>query len=64
MISARFDKQHEDRLMLDEIELYINLGIFRNLTQNRFDNSNFRFQLEHQIINQEMKNSGWRFEKN
>ena len=40
-----------------------NLGIDRNLTQNDFVNINVGFQLEHQIINQETKDCGWRFDK-
>ena len=30
--SARFQKQDEDGQMFDQIELYIKLGIIRNLT--------------------------------
>ena len=61
--SARLDKQDEDGQILDEIELYINVGINRNLTRNIIDNNNLRFQLEREILNQEMKDSGWKFDE-
>ena len=37
--------------------------MIQNLTQNDFVNINVRFQLEHQILNQETKDCGWRFDK-
>ena len=61
--SARFDKQDEDGQIPDEIETCNNLGKSRNLTENNIDNLNVRFQLEHQILNQEMNDSGWRIDK-
>ena len=63
VFSARFDKQDEDGLLLDETELFINLNINQNLTQSDIDNINITFPLECQIQQQEMKNSGWRFDK-
>ena len=60
---ARFDKQNEDGLLLDETELFINLNINQNLTQSDIDNINITFPLERQIQQQEMKDSGWRFDK-
>ena len=63
VVSARFDKQDEDGQLLDEIELFINLNINQNLTQSDFDNINITFPLERQIQQQEMKDSGWRFDK-
>ena len=60
---ARFDKQDEDGLLLDEIELFINLNINQNLTQSDIDNINITFPLDRQIQQQEMKDSGWRFDK-
>ena len=63
VFSARFDKQNEDGLLLDETELFINLNMNHNLTQSDIDNINITFPLEHQIQKQEMKDSGWRFDK-
>ena len=63
LISARFDKQDEKGLMQEQTELIIKLGFMRNLTLNDIDNINVRFHLEHQILNQEMRDSGWRLAK-
>ena len=63
VFSARFDKQDEDGLFLDETELFINLNMNYNITQSDIDNINITFPLEHQIQQQEMKDSGWRFDK-
>ena len=62
--SARFDKQDEDNQILDETELFNNLNIFHNLTESDLDKIDVRSPLEHQIQQQEMKDSGWRFDKN
>ena len=63
VFSARFDKQDEDNQLLDETELFINLNINQNLTQSDIDNINIKSLLEFQIQQQEMKDSGWRFDK-
>ena len=63
VFSARFDKQDEDGQILDETEWFINLNINQNLTQSDLDNINITFPLERQIQQQEMKDSGWRFDK-
>ena len=63
VFSARFDKQDEDGQLLDETELFINLNINQNLTQSDLDNIIITFPLERQIQQQEMKDSGWRFDK-
>ena len=63
MFSARFDKLNEDDQVLDEIELYIILNFFRNLTEHVFDNNNIRSQLDHQYQNHELKFSGWIFDE-
>ena len=63
VFSARFDKQDEDGQLLDEIELFINLNMNYNITQSDIDNINITFPLESQIQKQEMKDSGWRFDK-
>ena len=63
MFSARFDKQDEDGELLDETELFINLKINHNLTETDTKNINVVSPLEYQKQQQEMKNSGWRFDK-
>ena len=63
VFSARFDKQDEDRQLLDEIELFINLNMNYNITQSDIDKIIITFPLERQIQKQEMKDSGWRFDK-
>ena len=63
VFSARFDKQDEDNQVLDETELFINLNINHNLTQTDINNIDVKCPLEHQIQQQEMKDSGWRFDK-
>ena len=63
VFSARFDKQNEDNQVLDETELFINLNINHNLIQTHFHNIDVTSPLEHQIQQQEMKDSGWRFDK-
>ena len=60
---SRFDEQDEDGRIFDETELFINLSINQNLTQSDLDNINITFPLERQIQQQEMKDSGWRFDK-
>ena len=63
VFAARFDKQNEDNQVLDETELVININIDHNLTQSDFDKIDIKSPLEHQIQQQEMKDSGWRFDK-
>ena len=63
VFSARFDKQVEDDQLLDETELFINLNNNHSLTQTDIDNIDVVSSLEHQIQQQEMKDSGWRFDK-
>ena len=63
VFSARFDKQDEDNQVLDETELFMNLNINHNLTQSDLDNIDVVSQLDYQILQQEMKESGWRFDK-
>ena len=64
VLSGRFDKQNEDSQVLDETELFINLNFNHNLTQTDIDNIDVKSPLKHQIQQQEMKDSGWRFDKN
>ena len=63
VFSARFDKQDENNQVLHETELFINLNINHNLTQTDIDNIDIKSPLEHQLQQQEMKDSGWRFGK-
>ena len=62
VLSAIFDKQDEDGQKLDETELNINLNINHNLTKSDLDNIDVLSPLEHRK-QQEMKDSGWRFDK-
>ena len=59
----RFDKQDENNQVLDETEIFISLNINHNLTQTDINNNDVKSPLEHQIQQQEMKDSGWRFDK-
>ena len=61
--SASFYKIIEEDQRYNEIELHINLNINHNLTESDIHNIDIRSQLEHQIQNQEMKESGWIFDK-
>ena len=63
VFSARFGKQDEDNQILAETELFINLNLNHNLTESDLDNIDVRSPLDHQIQQQEMKDSGWRFDK-
>ena len=60
---CNFDKQGEMGEILDETELFINLNINHNLTESDINKINIRWDLERQIQKQEMKDSGWRFDK-
>ena len=64
VFSARFDKQDENDQLLDETELFINFNINHNLTETDFNKIDVVSPLEYQIQQQEMKDSGWRFDKN
>ena len=61
VFSARFGKQGEDNQVLDETELFVNLKINHNLTEIDIEKIDVISPLEHQIQQQEMKFSGWRF---
>ena len=63
LFSASFYKINEQDQRNNEIELYINLNINHNLTESDINDIDVRSQLEHQIQNQEMKESGWIFDK-
>ena len=63
LFSASFYKINEEDQRNNHIELYINLKINNNLTESDIDNIDIRSQLEHQIQMQELKDSGWIFDK-
>ena len=63
VFSARFDKQDEDNQVLDETEIFIKVKINHNFTESDLDRIDVGSPLEHQIQQQEMKDSGWRFDK-
>ena len=61
--SASFYKFNEEDQRNNHIELYINLKINNNLTESDIDNIDIRSQLEDQIQMQDLKESGWIFDK-
>ena len=61
--SASFYKINEEDQRNNHIELYINLKIINNLTESDINNIDIRSQLEDQIQMQELKDSGWIFDK-
>ena len=63
VFSARYYKQDEDNQVLDEPEFFINLNINHNLTETDIDNIGNKSPLEQQTQNQELKTSGWIFDK-
>ena len=63
VFSARFDEQKEDNQVLDETELFNNLNVNHNLTESDIIEIDIKSPLEHEIQRQEMKDSGWRFDK-
>ena len=64
VFSAGFDEQDEDNQVLDETDLFIKLNINQNLTQSELENIDVVSPFEHQKQQQEMRDSGWRFDKN
>ena len=62
VFSAKIDEQDENDHMIDEIE-YINLKNNQNLTGSDNNIIDIKSPLEQQIQKQEMKESGWRFDK-
>ena len=63
LFSASFYKINEEDQRDNHIELYINLKINNNLRESDIANIDIRSQLEHQIQMQELKESGWIFDK-
>ena len=63
VFSTSVDKWDEINQVLFEIHLNKNLSFSQNLTESDLDNIDVRYQLEQQFENQELKDSGWRFDK-
>ena len=63
VFSATFDKQDEDNQVINETDFFINIKINHKLTQTDINNIDVKSPLEHQIKQQEMKDSGWRCDK-
>ena len=63
LFSASFYKINEEDQRDNHIELCINLKINNNLTESDIADIDIRSQLEHQIQMQELKDSGWIFDK-
>ena len=63
LFSASFYKINEEDQRYNHIELYMNLKINHNLTESDIANIDIRSQLEDQIQIQELKDSGWIFDK-
>ena len=61
--SAIFDEQGENNQKLDETDTFNSLNSNHNITETDIDNIYVKSPLEHQIQQQEMKDSGWRFDK-
>ena len=58
VFSARFGKRDEESQVLDETELFINVNINHNVTESDLDKNDIKPPLEHQIQQQEVKDSG------
>ena len=58
-----FDKPVEDNQVTDETELFINVNINHNFTESDLDKIDIKSPSDHQIQQQERKDSGWRFGK-
>ena len=63
LFSASFYKINEEDRRSDENELFINFNINHSLTEHDNINNDVTSQLEHQIEIQQMKESGWIFDK-
>ena len=63
LFSASFYKINEEDQRYNQIELYMNLKNNINLTESDIDNIDVRSQLEEQFQIQELKESGWIFDK-
>ena len=63
VLSARFDKQDKAIQTLDETEFFINLKLNPKLTETDIDNTDIRSPLERQLQQQEVKDTGCRFDK-
>ena len=62
LFSASFYNINEEDQRYNEIELYINLNINHYLIESDIDKIDVRSQLDHQILVQENRESGWIFD--
>ena len=63
LFSPSFYKNNEEDQRSDEIELFIDLNINKNLTENDIDKIDIKSQLDYQNHFHETKESGWIFDK-
>ena len=63
VLSATLDKQDEDIQLLYETEIFTNLKIIHNLAETDIDKIDIKSPLEHQFQQEDMKDTGWRFDK-
>ena len=63
LFPASFYKINEEDQRKNEIDLYMKLNINHNLAESDIDNIDVRSQLDHQILVQENRESGWIFDK-
>ena len=63
VFSARIDKQNEANQILDETEFFNTFNFNHKLTESEVLSVIIKFSLKHQIQQQAMKKSGWRFDK-
>ena len=62
LFSASFYKINDEDQKYNEIELFINLNINHNLTESDIDNIDVTSHLNHQILVQRNRESGWIFD--
>ena len=63
VFSALFEKMNEFGYIENKTEMYISLKLNHVLTLSDFDNLTINSQVESQIENKQMKESGWVFDK-
>ena len=63
VFSALFEKMNEFGYIENKTEMYISLKLNHVLTSNDLDNLTINSQVESQIENKQMKESGWVFDK-
>ena len=63
VFSALFEKVNKFGYIENKTEMYISLRINNSLTHSDLDNLTINSQVETQIENQQMEESGWIFDK-